>query len=187
MATSDGAPAADLRDSAPRPAPPFRLSRLSPGALRPGPVPKGLAHCFRKNDEGKLEELQVLEPVAATSLECMHVGAPTSFSAVTGTTLGEARKMDPDAFPEAFRVAGFCEEFEARAEAAARTWARPHARDELMGIVPLGDVKKDFNFSTERPRVLNVVNVVSDDDNIKQDKSIDVYDRFDEDGEKKEN
>ena len=46
--------------------------------------------------------------------------------------------------------------------------------------------KKDFNFSTERPRVLNFVNVVSDDDNIKQDKSIDVYDRYDEDGQKKE-
>ena len=128
----------------------------------------------------------MLEPLAATSLECMSVGAPTSFTAVTGVTLGEARKMDPALFPDAFQSVDFCEEFLVRAEAAARTWTRQHAREELMGIVPLGDVKKDFNFSTDRPRVLNFVNVVNDDDNIKQDKSIDVYDRFDEDGEKKE-
>ena len=145
-----------------------------------------MAHCFRKNDEGKLEDLLVLEPLASTSLECMNVGAPTSFKAVTGVTLGEARKMDASLLPEDFQDVSFCDEFEARAEAAARTWTRQHAREELMGIVPLGDVKKGFNFSTERPRVLNFVNVVSDDDNIKQDKSIDVYDRYDEDGQKKE-
>lgn len=43
--------------------------------------------------------------------------------------------------------------------------------------MPLGGVRSDFNFSTEDKRVLNMENVVSDDDNIKQDLSIDVYGR----------
>ena len=54
--------------------------------------------------------------------------------------------------------------------------------------VPLGSSKTDWNFNTDHKRVLNEENIVSDDDNIKQDKSIDVYGRFDdeegEDGKK---
>jgi hypothetical protein len=46
-------------------------------------------------------------------------------------------------------------------------------------IVPLGQVKGGFNYSVEDKRVLNMENVVTDDDNIKQDISIDVYGRKD--------
>lgn len=35
-------------------------------------------------------------------------------------------------------------------------------------IVPLGQVKSNFNYSTVDKRVLNMENVVNDDDNIKQ-------------------
>ena len=41
----------------------------------------------------------------------------------------------------------------------------------------MGVLRSDFNFSTEDKRVLNMENVVNDDDNIKQDISIDVYGR----------
>ena len=44
-------------------------------------------------------------------------------------------------------------------------------------IVPLGQVRSNFNYNLERKRVLNFVNVVSDEDNVKQDISIDVYGR----------
>lgn len=44
-------------------------------------------------------------------------------------------------------------------------------------IVPLGKVKSNFNFNLDDKRVLNFDNVVSDDDNVKQDISIDVYGR----------
>lgn len=44
-------------------------------------------------------------------------------------------------------------------------------------IVPLGMVKSSFNYDTSDMRVLNMENVVRDDDNIKQDMSIDVYGR----------
>ena len=50
-------------------------------------------------------------------------------------------------------------------------------------IVPLGQVKSKWNFSIVDKRVLNVENVVNDSDNIKQDMSIDVYGRKEEDGD----
>ena len=43
--------------------------------------------------------------------------------------------------------------------------------------MPLGKVRSDFNFSLDDKRVLNFENIVTDDDNVKQDLSIDVYGR----------
>ena len=43
--------------------------------------------------------------------------------------------------------------------------------------MPLGRTKNSFNYSVDEKRVLNFENVVNDDDNIKQDISIDVYGR----------
>ena len=43
--------------------------------------------------------------------------------------------------------------------------------------MPLGRTKSSFNYSLDDKRVLNFENVVNDDDNIKQDISIDVYGR----------
>ena len=43
--------------------------------------------------------------------------------------------------------------------------------------MPLGQLKSNFNFSVSEKRVLNAENIVRDDDNIKQDISIDVYGR----------
>jgi phosphatidylinositol glycan class S len=60
--------------------------------------------------------------------------------------------------------------------AAARTFKR---RVEAQ-IIPLGEVADDFNFNTEKKRVLNQVFEPSFADNVKQDKSIDVYGRADE-------
>jgi phosphatidylinositol glycan class S len=45
--------------------------------------------------------------------------------------------------------------------------------------VPLGKVRANFNFNLDNKRVLNFENVVTDDDNVKQDMSIDVYGRAD--------
>lgn len=43
--------------------------------------------------------------------------------------------------------------------------------------MPLGMIKSSFNYDTSDMRVLNTENIVSDTDNIKQDMSIDVYGR----------
>ena len=44
-------------------------------------------------------------------------------------------------------------------------------------IVPLGQNKSNFNYNLDEKRVLNFENVVNDADNVKQDMSIDVYGR----------
>jgi len=75
-------------------------------------------------------------------------------------------------------VAGFegallCEDALERTMAAARTFRR---RPEAM-LVDLDAVCNDYNFSTERKRIINEVYEPSFDDNVKQDASIDVYGR----------
>lgn len=82
-----------------------------------------------------------------------------------------------DILPDEFQAALFCENFDVRVRACARTWLRPHAQDNLMDIVPVGKLRSNFNFSLVHKRVLNFTNIVNDNDNIKQDMSIDVYGR----------
>ncbi|KIY95315.1 hypothetical protein MNEG_12646 [Monoraphidium neglectum] len=137
----------------------------------------GLAHCFRKKEDGKLEDVFVIEPLSATSLECMATGARTSFKVAVGVKVADALSRNKGALPEAFQDGLWCEKYDARLDAAARTWQRSHAQDNLMDIVPLGKARSNFNFSLDDKRVLNMDNVVNDDDNIKQDISIDVYGR----------
>eukprot|EP00894_Picocystis_sp_ML_P003970 jgi/Pico_ML_1/54487/g4826.t1 len=109
----------------------------------------GKAHCFVKDPEGKLQDHYLIEPIGATSLECMRNGAKTSFEAVVGVRYGEAMKKDVSLLPEEFK----------------------------------GQVRKDFNVNFDDKRVVNMENIVTDDDNIKQDISIDVYGRQKEDEE----
>eukprot|EP00887_Chlorella_sp_A99_P001490 scaffold8.g1490.t1 len=145
-------------------------------------VTLGLAHCFEKSDDGKLEDRYLIEPITANSLECMANGAKTCYQHVFSLTLGDALQRSKAALPKEFAAGMFCEEFEARADAAARTWMRPHALDNLLDIVPLGQVKSAFNYSTDDKRVINFENVVSDSDNIKQDISIDADDYAEHEG-----
>lgn len=141
----------------------------------------GLAHCFEKGDDAKLQDVFVIEPVSANSLECMVAGARTCFKVVTGVTLADAMSRDKSKLSEEFAAGRFCDDYEFRCDATARTWLRPHPQDNLLDIVPLGSTKANFNYSLDEKRVLNMENVVDDSDNIKQDMSIDVYGRKDED------
>ena len=59
-------------------------------------------------------------------------------------------------------------------------WLRA-VRWTCRDIVPLGSKRSKFNYNLDEKRVLNFENVVNDDDNIKQDMSIDVYGRKAED------
>jgi len=147
----------------------------------------GVSTCFRRDEDGKLSEVSVIEPINATTLETMNIGAATSFQMVTGVTLADVvGQSDKSYLPAEYREAEFCEDFEHRSEICARTWLRPYPQEQLMDIVPLGATKTDWNFDcTKHKRVLNLVHEVTDEDNIKQDKSIDVYGRFDEEEEGK--
>lgn len=141
----------------------------------------GLAHCFDRTDDGKLQDVFVIEPMSANSLECMVAGANTCFKAVTSLKLEDALPRNKELLPEAFAGGRYCDDYDFRCEASARTWGRPHAQDNLMDIVPLGSTKTNFNYNIDEKRVLNMENVVNDSDNVKQDMSIDVYGRKEED------
>lgn len=61
-------------------------------------------------------------------------GARTSYKTVAGVTYGTAVSRDKAALPAEMQAARYCENWEARCEAAARTWMRPHAQDNLMWV-----------------------------------------------------
>ena len=102
-----------------------------PSSTHP-PTPQGLAHCFEKNDDGKLSEVFVIEPISANSLECMAAGGRTCFKHVFSLLLSDALTRDKSALPAEFAAARYCEEFEIRCDSCARTWLRPHAMDNLL-------------------------------------------------------
>ncbi|KAK9845336.1 hypothetical protein WJX81_003762 [Elliptochloris bilobata] len=144
----------------------------------------GLAHCFQKSEEGKLSDCFVIEPISASALECMTAGAKTCFLEVTSVRLGKALQRNMGELPAMWAKKGavWCDDYDFRVGACARTWLRPHAQDNLMDIVPLGQTKGKWNYNLDEKRVLNFDNIVNDDDNIKQDISIDVYGRTPEEG-----
>jgi hypothetical protein len=122
----------------------------------------------------------VIEPVSANSLECMAAGGKTSFVEVAALRAGQAMSKDRGAMPAAWSQAPFCDDWAFRVGACARTWGRPHAADNLMDLVPLGSPPRgNWNFNLDDKRVLGAAVEVSDEDNIKQDISIDVYGRGD--------
>jgi hypothetical protein len=125
----------------------------------------GLANCFLKQ-EGKLQPVQLIEPIPSAALEAIVKGIPTSYEMAIATTVGAVVEGDnlkvPPEFPAATQ---FCDDFADRAIATARSYAtRPVAQTHI----PLGSVRQDFNYSTERKRVLNSERIVSTDDNVKQ-------------------
>lgn len=125
----------------------------------------GVATCFVKQD-GEIYEIKVIEPIPSAALETLLKGIPTSYGVVYATTLGELLASEtpqkPVEFPE---EAEFCDNFIERAIAAARTY---QTRKQAQSHIPLGTKRDDFNYSTERKRVLNQARVVRKEDDIKQ-------------------
>ena len=65
-------------------------------------------------------------------MQCMAAGGKTCFKEVKGVHLEEALARDMSLLPKSWSSGTFCEDFEFRCGACARTWARPHAQDNLM-------------------------------------------------------
>ena len=125
----------------------------------------GLATCFLK-DEGEFHQVRVIEPIPSAALEAILKGIPTSYefacAKLIGAILtGEVLTKTPE-FPD---DAQFCDGFAERTFAAVRTYK---SRPDAQSLIPVGTVKKDLNFSLEKKRVLNAVNVVKTEDNVKQ-------------------
>jgi hypothetical protein len=126
----------------------------------------GLATCFIKQD-GEVFQVKIAEPIPSAALEAIIKGIPTSYEQAVATTLGavltsESEAVLPTDFPPETQL---CDEFAYRAVAAARTYK---SRPEAQAHVPLGTTKTDFNYSTERKRVLNSDRIVKAEDNVKQ-------------------
>jgi hypothetical protein len=128
-------------------------------------VVMGLATCFIKED-GKLQPIKVVEPIPSAAIEALVKGIPTSYEMAVATTFGAVWNNGQAVVPEAFPAdTQLCEDFEERLLAAARSFrSYPVAQD----LIALGQTKANFNFSTERKRMLNVERVVSTEDNVKQ-------------------
>ncbi|TVQ42376.1 MAG: hypothetical protein EA365_15305 [Gloeocapsa sp. DLM2.Bin57] len=125
----------------------------------------GLSTCFLKED-GEYHQVEIIEPIPSAALETIIKGTPTSYQfacaiLVKDFIIGENVQI-PAEFPETTQL---CDDFIPRTIAAIRTYkSRPQAQE----YIPLGTKKDDFNYSLERKRVLNAVNVVRNEDNIKQ-------------------
>jgi hypothetical protein len=125
----------------------------------------GLSTCFIKED-GEVYQVEVVEPIPSAALEALFKGIPTSYKLAYATTLGAVLNGDtpilPDGFPTSAQLG---EEFVSRVFAAARTYKR---REISKALIPLGTTHTDFQYSTERKRVLNAARVVNKEDNVKQ-------------------
>ncbi|CAM9829824.1 unnamed protein product [Pylaiella littoralis] len=148
----------------------------------------GIACCFVMNDNLKLDEYYVYEPLTAATLETIasSQSLPTSYKRVTAFHCKDIF-IGPPSRPTGIQVeklkildqgldAHICENVLERTLAAARTYKR-RVEAQMCGY---GDILDGFNFSTERKRILNHKFEPSFDDNVKQDKSIDVYGREEE-------
>ncbi|AFZ36965.1 hypothetical protein Sta7437_3464 [Stanieria cyanosphaera PCC 7437] len=127
----------------------------------------GLATCFVR-EEGEIQEVKIIEPIPSAALEAIIQGIPTSYQLACAKTLNEIVAEDTFQIPAEFpKEAQFCVNFAERLIAATRTYkSRPQAQQHI----PLGTIKQDLNFSLDRKRVLNAVNVVRAEDNVKQHK-----------------
>lgn len=125
----------------------------------------GFATCYLKQ-EGEVLEVKVAEPIPSAALESLVTGIPTSYEWAIATTLGAVLADGMPHLPAQFPAeTALCDEFVDRAIAATRTYkARPVAQSHI----PVGMTKTDFNFSTERKRVLNSKRTVRKEDNVKQ-------------------
>ncbi len=124
----------------------------------------GLATCFIKED-GEVHEVKIAEPIPSASLEAVLKGIPTSYQVARAMTLAEV--VGPELkLPEGFSAdVQFCDDFAERAFAVARTYK---TRTVAQTHIPLGTEYTDFNFSTERKRILNSERIVKTEDNVKQ-------------------
>lgn len=125
----------------------------------------GLATCFVKQD-GKLQPVQLLEPIPSAALEAIIKGIPTSYEMAIATKLGDVFDGQTVRIPQSFTDSTqVCDDFAERVVATARSYkSRPAAQAHLA----TGQTKSDFNYSTERKRTLNSERIVSNEDNVKQ-------------------
>lgn len=136
----------------------------------------GVATCFLQ-EKGKLKEVTIVEPLPASALDCVaRLQVTTSYKRLYGISLGDL----PDTVSElpasllGEDQVALAEDFGERAQAAARTYRRS---PEIASTLPPGAMTSEVNHSVATKRILNENYEPSFDDNVKQDMTIDVYNR----------
>jgi hypothetical protein len=125
----------------------------------------GVATCFVK-EEGKLQSLKIMEPIPSATLETLCQGIPTSYEIAIATTVDAVLRNGQPVIP-----AEFPQEIELGADFADRLWATARsyrAKPQAQALIAAGQLKTDFNYSTERKRLLRANRVVRAEDNVKQ-------------------
>ena len=125
----------------------------------------GLATCFIKA-EGELHPVNLVEPIPSAALEAIVKGIPTSYQIALATTVEHVLDGNTPQLPAGFpEDAQFCDDFAQRVIATGRTYkSRPVAQSHI----DLGQIRDNFNTSTERKRILNSERIVKTEDNVKQ-------------------
>ncbi len=133
----------------------------------------GVATCFQREEDGRLNEILVAEPVSAADLDCLaREVRSTSYLLLYATTYAELVQNDQptlprDIIPEEVYLG---DQFVQRVQAATRTYrAKPEFRHIPLHqtCTPTTGVFK-LNHNPEPRRILNTVHEVSDADNVKQ-------------------
>ena len=126
----------------------------------------GLATCYIR-EEGEVHTVEIAEPIPSAALEAILKGIPTSYKLACGTKLGEVVVGETLHLPAGFPVSQtqFSDHFAERAIAATRTYK---SRPEAQAHIPYGTTCSEFNYSTERKRLLNSERIVKTEDNVKQ-------------------
>ncbi|MEN9232087.1 MAG: hypothetical protein Q6L68_14380 [Thermostichus sp. DG02_5_bins_236] len=133
----------------------------------------GVATCFQRDEEGRLMEVQVAEPIPAADLDCLvQERRSTSYHLLYATTYAEIVKDGIPVLPADIIPTGVFagEDFVERAQAATRTYrSKPQFRHIPLHQIctPEQGVFK-LNHSVEPRRIINAVMEVSDADNVKQ-------------------
>ena len=126
----------------------------------------GVATCFIR-EEGETKQVNVIEPLPASTLESVLEGAATSYQMIAAKPVKAVfdgqNLIKPDEFPQ---DADFRTDFTERIIASVRTYK---CNDHLQSSFPLGTLKQDLNHSTKQKRVLNPERMVRTEDNVKQD------------------
>ena len=125
----------------------------------------GLAHCFVRDEESQLKPIQVVEPIPSAAFLTLLQHIPSSYSRLVACDVTEVLGDDgrvtlPDSFPA---EASLAQDFEERAMAAARTFLHhPEAKVWQLGQ------SEQLEVTQQHKRVLNALNTVSEQDNVKQ-------------------
>lgn len=133
----------------------------------------GVATCYRRDEDGRLQDVQVAEPVPAAELDCLFQGVrSTSYRLLYATTYAEIVRDDQPTLPVDIVPDGVipAKNFVRRVQAAARTFrAKPEFKHvPLHQTCTTESGSFTLNYNPEPKRVLDVVYEPSADDNVKQ-------------------